>query len=441
MCVKANLRREPDYDGAMPKLCCFVTFLLFSLVGPSVFAHIDDEARQAFATIKISENEVEVITTIPARYAFPVMFDGASPIEMDKLEPDEMAKQLEPILAERNPVKIDGIVVRPKIMGTVVEMTNSRLPARSFIEPQVMQYGQLIYVALYELKTPPRRVTINWDVFVPEYDETGKPVEDGETSPVVAVVKVDDKSQMQVLTADEPSYTWHSADSVGVPEDLLIARQVDNNVMRVPVLSLVILLVAGVLSFGVYRKSHGGGVASALCGLMLGVVLLPYGTLDLPQTSSYAKPSEDEAIELFRALHANIYRAFDYSDEGAIYDALAQSVDGPMLETIYNDVYQSLIMRDEGGAVSKVQKVDVQSAELIDHFDTASKTPPDEEAGSFIVRASWTVDGLVQHFGHTHSRTNAFEALYTVAPRAGGWRIVEAQILEQQRIDDGKQGL
>jgi hypothetical protein len=199
-----------------------------------------------------------------------------------------------------------------------------------------------------------------------------------------------------------------------------------------------VLVLAGVVCGAIMlRQSKPRAVGLVAFSLIAAAACLPYGNMKLEHTSTGATPSSDEALAIFKSLHRNIYRAFDYTDEGAVYDALAQSVDGPMLETIYNDVYQSLIMREENGAVSKVVRVEIDEAKLTSKFDSAESTPPDEELGSFVVRASWQVDGLVTHFGHAHKRTNAFEAVYTVAPRAAGWRIVEVDILEQRRIDDG----
>lgn len=419
----------------------FYALVLFTFAGPlTAFAHLDDEARQAFATIKIEEGHVEVIATIPARFAFPVLLDGMSPVELDKLEPDAMAQRIAPILVERNPVTIDGVPVRPTIHAAQTRMMNSRLPPRMFPEPQVMQYGELVVASRYAVKSPPRRVSLTWDVFIPEYDEFGEPVSDGSTSPVASVLKVDGKQQLVVLTEDEPGHTWHSDERVAVPASLTVSSETSRPRQMLPLLSIGLLL-AGLLSAAAVKRVPMR-LACVGLGLVLGGVALtlPVGRVAVPMgVATVDQPSEGEAIELFRSLHGNIYRAFDYTDESAVYDALAMSVDGPMLESIYNDVYQSLILREEGGAVCKIERVDLASARVLDPDNRADEAI--DEPGAYRVRASWTVDGLVQHFGHTHRRTNAFEAIYTVAPRAGSWRIVDAQILDQRRTDDGKQTL
>jgi hypothetical protein len=137
-----------------------------------------------------------------------------------------------------------------------------------------------------------------------------------------------------------------------------------------------------------------------------------------------------EALAVFRPLHANIYLAFDYTDEGQVYDALARSVDGQLLDDLYNEIYRSLVMEEEGGAVSRIRHVEpisnrVTSIGLL------------EGVIAFSVEARWQVDGAVSHWGHSHSRTNEYLAEYTVVSGPEGWRIAASRVLEQTRVDDG----
>jgi len=141
-------------------------------------------------------------------------------------------------------------------------------------------------------------------------------------------------------------------------------------------------------------------------------------------------PSDAEAVSVFEPLHENIYRAFDYTDESDVYDALAESVDGPLLERLYDEVYRSLVLQEAGGAVSRVASVR--------HLDLAV-----EEIGvvgeralpGFVVDATWQVDGAVYHWGHAHTRTNEYRARYTVHAAEQGWRIAASEVLAQRRVD------
>ena len=132
------------------------------------------------------------------------------------------------------------------------------------------------------------------------------------------------------------------------------------------------------------------------------------------------------ALRLFQALHSNIYRAFDYLDEEAIYQTLSQSVEGPLLDEVYQEIYRSLALQEEGGAICHVQRVDVEELRFL----------PERAAGpeSFRVRCRWGVTGTIAHWGHVHRRLNRYEALYTVARRGEFWKLVSCQVLEHDRV-------
>jgi hypothetical protein len=41
----------------------------------------------------------------------------------------------------------------------------------------------------------------------------------------------------------------------------------------------------------------------------------------------------------------------------------------------------------------------------------------------------------VTHWGHSHDRTNEYEGRFVVAAEPEGWRIHDAEILRQERVD------
>ena len=109
----------------------------------------------------------------------------------------------------------------------------------------------------------------------------------------------------------------------------------------------------------------------------------------------YSRPLQAHTgQDVFEALHRNIYRAFDYDSESDVYDTLAKSVTGDLLDDVYAEVHLSLVMQNEGGAVCKIQRVDVLEKEVL--------PPDDPQAPYFRLRARWKVEGKVGHHGHTH---------------------------------------
>src|SRR5690606_15942160 len=116
-------------------------------------------------------------------------------------------------------------------------------------------------------------------------------------------------------------------------------------------------------------------------------------------------PSEGEALELFATLHRNVYEAFEGRTEQEIYDLLAVSVAPWLLDELYGEIYESLLMRREGGAVCEIEKLDVRQREArldegIEPWDRVDERF--EDAPAFTVLWEWDVHGVVSHWGHVH---------------------------------------
>ncbi len=102
---------------------------------------------------------------------------------------------------------------------------------------------------------------------------------------------------------------------------------------------------------------------------------------------------------------------------------------GDLLDRLYRQVYQSLILHEEGGAVSQVEEV-----RTVDNRVEQIGLLGEEEWPGFTVHSRWQVDGAVYHWGHSHARTQEYEARYTVARTPTGWRIRDHEILAQEVI-------
>jgi hypothetical protein len=141
----------------------------------------------------------------------------------------------------------------------------------------------------------------------------------------------------------------------------------------------------------------------------------------------FAKPAAvaaDEATELITGLLRNVYRAFDYRDEDAVYDSLARSVSGDLLTEMYVEVYNVLYLQSQGGAKVKVDTLEMLEAESEEFTDRVG----------FSVRCRWNVIGKVDHWGHIHTRTNQYEATFSVEAIDGKWKITTQDFAGAKRI-------
>jgi hypothetical protein len=141
---------------------------------------------------------------------------------------------------------------------------------------------------------------------------------------------------------------------------------------------------------------------------------------------------------IFEPLQENIYRAFDYTTESQIYDALQASVAGPLLDDIYSQIYHSLFIQlVDGAAVSRVERYALLNVAALDTLNDGAGDP------GLQVEAEWRVTGVVAHWGHEHRRTHHYRGRYDISATPAGWRIVSGEILTQLRLppqDPGTNG-
>ena len=158
--------------------------------------------------------------------------------------------------------------------------------------------------------------------------------------------------------------------------------------------------------------------------MVTGLATLPiaHWTVRLP---SNRQPSldEDQAKALLGGLLHNVYRSFDHHDEGRIYDRLATSIDGDLLADVYLETRKSMEVKNQGGMRVSVKTV------VVTDLSPAGQDKSDPTFGVDGRSAGW-----IGHWGHIHSRVNQHEAIITVAPRQGRWKITDIDMLDQQTL-------
>jgi hypothetical protein len=133
--------------------------------------------------------------------------------------------------------------------------------------------------------------------------------------------------------------------------------------------------------------------------------------------------TDARAREVVSGLLHNVYRAFDFRQEEQIYDVLAKSAQGELLEQIYLETRRGLELASQGGARVKVKEITL--VEL---------TAEPADGGGFVATATWNAAGSVGHWGHVHQRQNQYQAELRVQPVAGVWKLVGMEILQEERL-------
>ena len=378
---------------------------------------------QAFLA-EISMNLVFLDWMIASEREAPERVDAR---ELTGLEPKLLA-----YFAAQMPVTIDRVRVEPRIAKLRVNDPDEVL-LPLFPISGWRGLRKISFELSYPLKSPPGEVSVVWPAYPPDLLSVlpSKPPLD------IAAEWTADGLRSQVLfTRTEPGFTWRR------PSGGLEAR-----LERVPAPAAARPLVEPwmTLAFGVFvasfgaaalaRRSPRAALGTGLVAAAVVLVIRPQGPAFLALGSrAAASLAPEDAARTFEALHANLYRAFDYEEERSVYDALARSVSGELLEETYISVRRALVMEEEGGAMSRVVAVRP--------LETKIESQGEVEFGgrripAFTVAARWQVDGRVTHWGHAHDRTNEYDGRFTVAAEADGWRIHDAEVTRQERVDAG----
>jgi hypothetical protein len=69
--------------------------------------------------------------------------------------------------------------------------------------------------------------------------------------------------------------------------------------------------------------------------------------------------------------------------------------------------------------------------EKVELLDSAIVDP---QPASFSAQMKWRVTGTVEHWGHIHTRVNAYEALLRISRADGAWKITGMEVGKQERV-------
>jgi hypothetical protein len=325
-----------------------------------------------------------------------------------------------------------------RLQGELLYVEGPRAMVRHFPEYGLRALSLVRVEFVFPSATEPHTVAIRWLEFPPDHAQPVDP-----PPPMKIRAQIDDGSGDRPLefTSEEPEYVWHGEVTTALERFLPVVEPPAPIVHTLPAVSLG----CGAVALGVLLVCAAPRVR-ARAGLVRTCVLLAaaFGLVGALTTDVGRIVYEEEqvatldpaqATAVFEALHENLYTAFDQDDRDAIYTALAQCVAGEQLDAIYQRVFKSLVMADQGGAVSRVQAV----RHIATEFESAGELPQFDTRG-FTVAARWQVDGRVTHFGHSHERTQEYAGRFTIGEVGGEWRILGDELREEfvvtTRADD-----
>ena len=352
----------------------------------------------AFVTIEPYEVRFEIMASgeaITGLLEFPL----ASPDTILLGEQSALKGQAITELAERFTLEIDGSTRTSELRrADFLTLGAAGAFTRTETVDEPLDPAILGLTFAYPLTAPPQSLALTWNQLPVTSDEL--PVTVLEPSGATGFT----------FSADQLRLEWKNESDELRPSTIAavdVARPT-----WAPV--AIILLLAGLV-----LTAKAKPVAAYVC-LALALVTTPFIRSALPLASPLPKEQSGAVVE---HLLTNIYRAFDFRQESAIYDQLAVSVTGEQLTEIYLGQRRALELENRGGARARVENVEVESIEGI--------TPTGDGVD---VHARWNVSGSVNHFGHTHYRQNAYDAVLRLTPVDGIWKITAIEVNEEKRI-------
>ncbi len=266
---------------------------------------------------------------------------------------------------------------------------------------------------VYLTQAVPETVALAWESYL-----------DG--APAIPATVIDPEvSRSTILTAGQPRLRWEN-ELLENPITTVSAVAVEAVELPLPLVSMLLFGAAVVLFvLGTRGWQRATSFSAARVALALALIAGPLAQVAIALPASVGSvPSANSARRILASVLPNVYRAFEFRDEGMAYDRLAVAVTGATLTDIYLEHRRSLEMEERGGARARVDAVEV--------VDVREVEP--REDGGFDAEATWTVGGTVTHFGHRHFRQNRYDTRVAVVAVDGVWKIRSIEVLEQERI-------
>jgi len=330
------------------------------------------------------------------------------PVEMQY----ELNQKVAAFLAEHQNLTIDGQPVQPELDR--VNFLRRTLRTSSVIDPPEeldIFSATLGVIFVHPTEGLPQEASLTWDLF----DERIQKVPGAAT---------DEAGPLRFFLVPDDSVLWwkNFLKNPTIPTlvDLAPPPSLGLRILGWSSWLLAILfvgtLVMMVRSFVRERTVPRRAIAVSI------VLLLATGAAFAATLPS--RMTDEKAEEMVAGLLHNIYRAFDFRGEEAIYDVLDRSVSGDLLTEIYLETRRGLELASQGGARAKVKEIEMLEVE----------SRPLEGRQGIAAHTRWNVSGSVGHWGHVHTRTNQYEADLTIEPIDGAWKLTNLTILQEERL-------
>ena len=333
---------------------------------------------------------------------------------IDVEDQDSIKNLIANFLINRNIVRIDGEERSPII--DKIHFVEVQLSGIQIMEvPKPLPYSSAIIgiIFAYPDQGLAKEVTMLWDMF-------------NDRIQTVPTITTDPAGPWPYDLMRDDSLLTYTNFLKNYKLPVISEQRIEQASIDLPYLSILIFL--GLITLMISKKWRQKPRSKVLISFgvilaLLAMALFPMqSTIKIPfiEKKSYSDP---EARNLINQLLKNTYRAFDFREESDIYDKLALSNEGDLLQEIYIQTRKSMIIENQGGVEAKVDEIMLTDVNQVD-----------SNTEGLSYRCRWTVKGIIGHWGHQHKRTNKYDAIISIKPVSGVWKMYDLEIIEESRI-------
>ena len=408
----------------------FIPFVVLAFLFISIFLTSKLSAHtfqtNLYPDIELKKDHL-VIELWVATFLFPPLEDINYGDNKPRPTLDKSREQIESFFNSNCPVYINGKKVPPNTQWLKFEEMEevSHLGENADLTMAKMLFH---YPASEEV----RNIKFGWGLWFTDQaikveTENGEETISHNPNILDMLIFVGGEAHPMYLTKEEPEFTRHAPARI-ITDNVEIAsiEPIKKVNAGIPIISICVLVIGFFLTITRQRGKTFLRLSIIISSFIVAFILRNTFVIETSQSSETLAKNLDSssAADLFTKLHRSIYRAFESESEDAIYNNLAKSVSQKLIGPLYEEVYQSLILRDEGGAISRINRVDYIEVNAIRI----------ENSNDFKIYCKWQVHGNVRHWGHSHKRSNEYEADYTLSVENDLWKIASSSVNLQKRV-------
>ena len=375
--------------------------------------------RDGIATfLYVEPREVRHETLIRVREVAPML--GMALEAGEVLSPQrqvELADATATLFHRQNAVEIDGNTTAATTANAkILELGERGFRLLEDGQPALADAAFVGVILSFPVNSHPQTVDVAWDLFGPTFKQVPATIYDA-AGPFISGASPEDPKISWVnhlLTYQEPNVS-----SVTAPL---------GSVLTVPVLSLLVVVVAGgtaVLCPRILGWPRSVGLAIGIVGILGAFAAKELAVVKVANPFA-ASPDMVVAQGAVDGLLASVSASYLLPESMKRAQALTAVVTRGSLDDIAAELDRGFAVKVPGGGVAKFGAIETLSIGAIAALDRAY---------GFQTLAAWSVEARGGHWGHDHRRRLDFRALVDVVAEDGLWKIDGLTVLQARSPD------